>query len=79
MDIPPSFLTPRMSGKVCKLRKSLYGLKQSPRAWFDIFRCVVCGMVYKQSNGDHTMFYLAIKMQNYNSCCTCECHHNHKR
>ncbi|CAL5375989.1 unnamed protein product [Camellia sinensis] len=34
MDIPPGFEDHQTEGKVCKLRKSLYGLKQSPRAWF---------------------------------------------
>ena len=57
MEIPPGFSTPRTAGKVCKLRKSLYGLKQSPRAWFDRFMHVVCDMGYKQCNGDHTLFY----------------------
>jgi hypothetical protein len=57
MEIPPGFSTPKTSGKVCKLRKSLYGLKQSPHAWFDRFRHAVCDMGYKQCNGDHTLFY----------------------
>jgi hypothetical protein len=35
----------------------LYGLKQSPRAWFDRFRRAICSMGYKQCNGDHTVFY----------------------
>ena len=34
MEIPPDFGTPQMSGKVCKLKKSLYGLKQSPMQWY---------------------------------------------
>ena len=29
MDQPPSFIAQRESGLVCKLRRSLYGLKQS--------------------------------------------------
>ena len=34
MRMPPAF--PGTNGKqVCKLKKSLYGLKQSPRAWFE--------------------------------------------
>lgn len=33
MQLPPGFKTEDPS-KVCRLRKSLYGLKQSPRCWF---------------------------------------------
>jgi Reverse transcriptase (RNA-dependent DNA polymerase) len=47
MEVPPGFATPQSVGKVYKLKKSLYGLKQSPRVWFDRFRMVVCGMGYK--------------------------------
>jgi hypothetical protein len=57
MEIPPSFETDQTSGKVLKLKKSLYGLKQSPRAWFDRFRRAMCNLGYKQCNGDHTVFY----------------------
>jgi hypothetical protein len=38
MKIPPGFANNQTSGKVCKLKKSLYGLKQSPHAWFGRFR-----------------------------------------
>nr|ABA93730.1 retrotransposon protein, putative, unclassified [Oryza sativa Japonica Group] len=57
MEIPPGFGNSQTVGKVCKLKKSLYGLKQSPRAWFDRFRHAVCDMGYSQCNGDHTVFY----------------------
>ena len=34
MEQPPGFVAQGESGLVCKLRCSLYGLIQSPRAWF---------------------------------------------
>ena len=37
MEQPPGFVAQGELGKVCRLRKSLYGLKQSPRAWFGKF------------------------------------------
>ena len=42
--------------KVCKLKKSLYGLEQSPRAWFDRFGRFILKCGYQQSHSDHTMF-----------------------
>jgi hypothetical protein len=57
MQIPPGFDTAQTEGKVLRLHRSLYGLKQSPRAWFDRFRRAILQLGYKQSNADHTMFY----------------------
>jgi len=42
--------------KVCRLRKFLYGLKQSPRTWFGRFTSFMKYVRYKQSNSNHTLF-----------------------
>jgi hypothetical protein len=46
-----------LHASVCRLRKSLCNLKQSQRAWFDMFKHAVCDMGYMQCNGDHVVFY----------------------
>ena len=55
MEPPPGF--ERDLGKVCRLVKSLYGLKQSPRAWFERFGKVMKKFGYSQSQGDNTLFF----------------------
>jgi hypothetical protein len=57
MHIPPGFETSQTNGKVLHLNRSLYGLKQSPRAWFDRFRQSELKRGYLQRNADHTLFY----------------------
>ncbi|RVW60823.1 Retrovirus-related Pol polyprotein from transposon TNT 1-94 [Vitis vinifera] len=56
MDIPAGLETTSNFNKVCRLRKSLYGLKQSPRAWFEWFTKVVKGYGFVQCQSDHTLF-----------------------
>jgi hypothetical protein len=57
MDPPPGF---RAEGeyvrKVCRLCKSLYRLKQSPRAWFSRFSEVILSMEFVHCQSDHTCF-----------------------
>ncbi|RVX02276.1 Retrovirus-related Pol polyprotein from transposon RE1 [Vitis vinifera] len=55
MNIPSRF-EGNTSNTVCKLKKAIYGLKQSPRAWFGRFAKVMKESGYKQSQGDHTLF-----------------------
>ncbi|RVW76011.1 Retrovirus-related Pol polyprotein from transposon RE1 [Vitis vinifera] len=57
MDLPPGcMVSEKQCQKVCKLKKSLYGLKQSPRAWFRRFTKSMRAFGYHQSNSDHTLF-----------------------
>lgn len=56
MDSPPGF-EEKFGSKVCKLKKSLYGLKQSPRAWFEKFTQSVRKQGYLQGQTDHTLFF----------------------
>ncbi|RVW13447.1 Retrovirus-related Pol polyprotein from transposon RE1 [Vitis vinifera] len=57
MDLPPGcMVSEKQCQKVCKLKKSLYGLKQSPRAWFGRFTKSMRAFDYRQSNSDHTLF-----------------------
>lgn len=53
MDPPPGI---NCRDKVCKLKKALYGSKQSPRAWFGRFSNFMKTVGYKQSDADHTFF-----------------------
>jgi hypothetical protein len=56
MDIPPGYTVNSKSEIVCKLQRALYGLKQSPRAWFGRFSLAMKKYGYIQSNSDHTLF-----------------------
>ncbi|RVW87780.1 Retrovirus-related Pol polyprotein from transposon TNT 1-94 [Vitis vinifera] len=57
MDQPPSFVAQGESGLVCRLHRSLYGLKQSPRAWFGRFSSIVQEFGMLRSTVDHSVFY----------------------
>ena len=60
MELPSGFDPERKNGKVCRLKKSLYGLKQSPSAWFDRFTKSIQQYGYKQARADHTLFYRSL-------------------
>jgi hypothetical protein len=42
---------------VCHLKKSIYGLKQSPRAWFDKFSKAVVSHGMTRNQADHSVFF----------------------
>lgn len=55
MDTPSGF-DEKFGSKICRLKKSLYGLKQSPRVWFEKFTQSVKRQGYTQGQSHHTMF-----------------------
>ena len=57
MEQPPGFVAKGESSLVCKLQRSLYGLKQSLRAWFGKFNSIVQAFGMKRSEADHSIFY----------------------
>eukprot|EP00253_Pinus_taeda_P036630 PITA_36630 len=45
---------------VCKLNKSLYGLKQSPRMWYQKFDTFIQGLDFTRSKEDHCVYFKLI-------------------
>lgn len=57
MELSLGFDDEKKNWKVFRLRKVLYGLNQSPKAWFDRFTKTVLHVGSKQAHADHTLFY----------------------
>ena len=58
MEQPPGFVAQGESScLVCRLLRSLYGLEQSPRAWFGKFSIVIHEFGMTRSGSDHSVFY----------------------
>ena len=56
MDVPLGFQWKVSENTMCKLKKELYGLKRSPRAWFGRFTQAMISKGYKQSHANPTLF-----------------------
>lgn len=53
---PPGFVDSTKPNHVCKLNRSIYGLKQSPRAWNARFVRFITSQGFKQSRSDASLF-----------------------
>ncbi|KAL0336278.1 UNVERIFIED_CONTAM: Retrovirus-related Pol polyprotein from transposon TNT 1-94 [Sesamum radiatum] len=56
MEQPNGFTQPGHEHLVCKLKKSLYGLKQSPRQWYKRFDSYMLQIDYKQCEHDSCVY-----------------------
>ncbi|KAK1626062.1 hypothetical protein QYE76_000377 [Lolium multiflorum] len=56
MSQPPGYVDPDRPHHVCRLQKSLYGLKQVPRAWYSKLSVKLQSMGFKPSKSDTSLF-----------------------
>ncbi|CAM8941546.1 unnamed protein product [Rhodiola kirilowii] len=56
MQQPPGFEDPQHPSHVCKLNRSIYGLKQSPRAWHSRLSNSICKLGFLPSRADTSLF-----------------------
>jgi hypothetical protein len=56
MQQPPGFEDARYPSYVCKLQRSLYGLKQSPRAWYARLSALFATLGFVASKADTSLF-----------------------
>jgi hypothetical protein len=56
MEQPEGFVVPGKENLVCRLKKSLYGLKQSPRQWYKRFDSFMLSQKFRRSNYDSCVY-----------------------
>ena len=80
MEQPLGFVAQGEFGLVCRLRLSLYGLKQSPRAWFGCFSSVVQEFSMTRSTLDHYLLSSYFIWTLHLSYCLCgrHCYNRHR-
>ncbi|KAM1083721.1 hypothetical protein ACFX19_022485 [Malus domestica] len=56
MQLPPRHPQASQNGLVCKLHKAIYGLKQSPQAWYAKLSSVLEEVRFSRNNADSSLF-----------------------
>jgi hypothetical protein len=57
MDQPAGFVVKGEEQKVCKLLKSLHGLKQAPKQWHEKFDTILTGAGFTVNEADRCVYY----------------------
>ena len=60
MNQPEGFMVKGKKELVCRLKKSLCGLKQSPRMWYQKFDTYIQGLDFTRSKEDHCVCFKLI-------------------
>jgi hypothetical protein len=60
MEQPQGFETHDNQSHVCKLKKSLYGLKKAPRAWYDRIDSFLMSLGFTKSKGDSNLYFKVV-------------------
>jgi len=60
MKQPEGFAVKGKKEMVCKLKKSLYGFKKSPRMWYQKFNTFIRALGFTRSKVDHCVYFKLI-------------------
>jgi hypothetical protein len=66
---PEGFAEKGKENMVCRLNKSLYGLKQASRCWYKRFDSFIISLGYNRLSSDHCMIRSLKKMMISSFCC----------
>ena len=64
MKQPEGFVDPKYPNHVCKLKRSIYGLKQSARCWNQTLDVFLLKNGYRKSNADSCIYVKSVKQEN---------------
>ena len=64
MKQPEGFIDPRYPDHVCKLKRSIYGLKQSGRCWNQTLDIFLLKNGYRKGSADSCIYVKSVKQEN---------------